>query len=347
MDKSVKNRERVRCIKPWANIFINDNRIKVCCWSEVVLGKLTEHTSLKDFWNSKEAQMIRRRMLDDNLSGICPGICPNLDDGSDNFLKFKQNRNKFKENESLIFESIKEGRQIIHSKPVGMDIAMDHDCNLRCIMCVGTLNPAYRISGGIYNLTDELSGSLRRIFFTGGEPFYSDRVYQFIRHCIKKEDDLEFGFITNGLNIDMELIKEIKVLDICFSIDGATKEIYEKIRQRARFEIVMKNLKRVLEYRRNNNYFTVKVMFVVMASNFREIHKMINLVEDMGVELRFIPIGIKKGHPENIFEQEKHLNELLSIIRKASHLTKCKTTLNELRILELLAIKNILSRTSS
>lgn len=334
----------IPCIEPWTNLFIDNNKIKVCVPSKMVIGELTEHTSLMDFWNSREAQIVRRYMLQGNFSAICHGACANLYGERDGFQKYKKNKKRFTENELLLFDAIKQGKEIVEVKPLSIVIAMDHGCNLSCFMCENIHKPEYVISNGIYRLVDELSSSLRKIFFTGGDPFYSGRVPLFIDYCIKKGYNFNYGFFTNGLNVNMELLKRIHLDEIYISIDGVTKKTYEKIRAGSTFEKVMDNLKRILEYRKRNNWFEVKVMCVVMKTNFKEIPMVIELFESMGTEVRFVPLFGMEGHPENIFEQERHLNKLLSIIRKAKLNTKKESTLIDLKILEWLVIKNILGK---
>lgn len=332
----------LRCLNPWFNLAINNNKIKVCTASKVVIGELTKDTSLKDFWNKKEIRMVRKCMLEGNLSNICHGACSVLYDARDGFRKFKKNRKRLTKDEVILINTVKQAKDTVGFHPMNITISMDHNCNLRCTMCQTIWdNPGYSISEGIYRLIDELSGNLKRIFFTGGEPFYSGRVLNLINYCIQKGYDFKYGFFTNGLCIDMDLLKRIHIDEIYISIDGAAKKTYEKIRVGASFERVMANLNRLLDYRREVGWFDINVMFVVMRSNFREIPLMLKLFEGRKVRVLFSPFLGPEEHPENIFVFGEHLTPLLSFIRSAMVKTKDKSALNSLKIVEHTVIKSL------
>ena len=76
---------------------------------------------------------------------------------------------------------------------------------------------------------------------------------------------LEIKMNTNGILSNDELSRSIltnEVTDLVFSIDSYEKENYEQIRRKAKFDTVIKNIKRFIEIRETefpNNRTTVRV----------------------------------------------------------------------------------------
>lgn len=342
------NPMNVRCMKPWTTIHLEDNEIKTCCWSKQVIAKLHHNTSLSDFWNNKIAQYIREKMLKGKTEDICLPICPVLRLGSDNFEHFEKYREGFWENEKKIYKHIKDANTVIDSKPFDISIVIDRVCNLRCIMCFIFDKPERYLSNGYCNLVDETGDSLRQVYFAGGEPFYSKRTLAFINDCINKNYKFRFGFVTNLTIFKKELLEKIRLDSVVVSIDGATKETYEKIRRGASWEKVMDNLRALIKLKsEHRDKFVIKVAFVAMVSNFREIPKAIELFESLGVELEFIPILQKQDHPENIFEKKEYHDEFMRIIRQAQNKTPQARVSNSLKILENILIEKIVHNLSN
>jgi len=327
----------IPCIKPWTNLFINDNQIKFCCWSPVVIGRLNKDTSLEDFWNGQEARHMREHILRNDFYEYCPEICPCLNGKTDSFQRFARNKKGFNKNEQLIYKEIKNSRTVLKSRPYEMTLAMDHSCSLRCIMCSSIQKEAgYVISEGIYKLTGQILDTLGLIFFTGGEPFYSERVARFIGHFKGKKPALKWGFITNGLNINMLLLKKLKIDHICVSIDAVTEDVYEKIRIGSNFRTVIGNLKELLNYRDNNYYFPIKITFVAMSLNYRQIPMAVDFFESLGLELEFRMLLSYQGYPEefDLLNHKELWPDLWEVLEKARRMAKRKSTLNSLNILK-------------
>lgn len=332
----------IKCMKPWTTLHLEDNQIKTCCWSKQVLAELRDDTTLADFWNNATAQYLREKMLKGVTDDICPSTCPVLNLGSDNFAHFQKYKTGFWENEKKIFRHIKNGDLSLDSKPFDLSVVIDRVCNLRCIMCFIFDRLDIVVRDGFYRLVDETSASLRQVYFAGGEPFYSKRTLDFINVCIQKDYRFRFGFVTNLTILKKELLKKIRLDSVVTSIDGVTKETYEKIRRGANWEKVMHNLNALIKLRgEHRDKFVIKVAFVVMVSNFREIPKAIELFESLGVDLEFIPILQKKDHPENIYEKEEYFDEFMHIIQLSREKTSQSRISSSLNTLENILIERI------
>jgi MoaA/NifB/PqqE/SkfB family radical SAM enzyme len=124
-------------------------------------------------------------------------------------------------------------------------------------------------------------------FTGGGEPTTHPRLPGMVRAA--KEAGCQVGFSTNGTLLDPGLSKTLVSLGIdwiSFSIDAATAETYERIRQGAEFETVIKNVEALRDTKSSRGGKSPKVMmvFVMMRENYHELPLYIDLAHKLGVE---------------------------------------------------------------
>ena len=91
---------------------------------------------------------------------------------------------------------------------------------------------------------------------------------------------------TNASLLDRnENYKNIIDADICelqVSIDGGTKETFEKIRAGSRFEKVLKNSTMLNEYASKVNYNRTRAWTLVQRNNYHELENIVSLCFNMG-----------------------------------------------------------------
>jgi MoaA/NifB/PqqE/SkfB family radical SAM enzyme len=102
---------------------------------------------------------------------------------------------------------------------------------------------------------------------------------------------------------------------ITFSIDGITKEVYEKIRKGGDFEKLLKNLKILNNYRKNKpGKLKTLLNLVVMKSNYHQLEHYIEFAKENEFDcFQISPIEDFKGE-ENIFLQNNI--EAMSYLQK-------------------------------
>jgi len=127
-------------------------------------------------------------------------------------------------------------------------------CNLRCTMCFQvdksfTKKPYMGVMDFdlFKKVIDQLvDGGTKAITFASrGEPTLHPRLAEMLNYCRGKF--LEIKLNTNGTKLDDELIRSILdngVHELVFSIDSHIAEIYEKIRVKSNFELVLENIRR-------------------------------------------------------------------------------------------------------
>ncbi len=127
-------------------------------------------------------------------------------------------------------------------------------CNLDCIMCPTGLHidtrPKGYIDWDLYTaIVDEIAPFAEAVVLhSWGEPLLHKRIIDMIRYA--KERGLWVETSTNAMLLDEKRSREIidAGLDRIFlSMDGLTKETYEKVRVGGTFERVLGNIERFLE----------------------------------------------------------------------------------------------------
>jgi radical SAM protein with 4Fe4S-binding SPASM domain len=135
-------------------------------------------------------------------------------------------------------------------------------CNLRCMMCFQS-NKALPISkttkvslmemSTFKKIVDECA--MNRLpalkLSWRGEPMLNENFTEMVRYA-KAKGILEVTSLTNGTLMNENICREIvdaKLDQLVVSIDGFTKETYERIRAGADYDVVLNNLKNLIDIR--------------------------------------------------------------------------------------------------
>jgi MoaA/NifB/PqqE/SkfB family radical SAM enzyme len=164
------------------------------------------------------------------------------------------------------------------------------ECNLECVMCPWReLHPeeALMSPATFAKIAPYLPLTATVDFTGGGEPTTNPRLPEMVRQA--KEAGCEVGFSSNGTLLDRSLAETLVSLKqdwISFSVDGATAETYENIRQGAQFDTVAENIHRLHQTKAACGSQIPKMMmvFVMMRENFHELPLYVDLAHQLGVE---------------------------------------------------------------
>lgn len=149
--------------------------------------------------------------------------------------------------------------------------------------------------------------------WVGGEPFLLKPVLEFIdNYDPEKWPKMGFCATTNGTLIGEELQEKLKRFPrvrLTFSIDGITKEVYEKIRRGAKWEVTERNLRLAAENSKTNPWF-VLISYIIMKSSFKDIPKAVELAFDLNVGICFGHVAGDQLRDENIFTYKELLRDI-------------------------------------
>ena len=164
------------------------------------------------------------------------------------------------------------------------------ECNLECVMCPWReLRPEQaQMSGDTFSRIARYLPLAHNVDFTGGgEPTTNPGLPNMVR--VVKEAGCEVGFSTNGTLLNRDLAHQLIALKqdwISFSVDGATAETYNQIRQGAQFDQVTANIETLRDLKAAAQSQTPRMMmvFVMMQQNYHELPRYVDLARELGVE---------------------------------------------------------------
>lgn len=207
-------------------------------------------------------------------------------------------------------------------------------CNLKCVMCPWREIAKKASDHGIMapEIWQAIRPYLSRVqsvdFTGGGEPLLQPRLADWIGEA--KTAGCETGFLSNGLLLKEEKLNAI--LDagidwICISIDGASAEMYNKIRVGSNFERVCENVANIARLRTGNVPKTM-INFVLMDMNFHQMEEIVQLAARLGVDqLNFKQCDVirdQEGKGFGLFASEEtgEIRRLKKTLDKARRLAK-------------------------
>jgi len=125
----------------------------------------------------------------------------------------------------------------------------------------------------------------------GGEPTLHPDYIDLIRYL--REKGILVASITNGYNLDDEVIKEmaanLAILQV--TLDGPNAEIHDQLRGRGSFEQAMKTIERLKYY----NLHQLRIAFTCTSRNIRYFPEMLDLCLQIGANdlrtMQLVPVG--------------------------------------------------------
>jgi len=112
-----------------------------------------------------------------------------------------------------------------------------------------------------------------------GDPFAS-HVYRYFMDQTPERDNIKYSILTNALMFKEfhtripYVIRNLKELGV--SIDGASKETYEKLRLGGRWEKINENLECISQLKKKHDFRFI-LHFVVQKANYHEMEDIIEL----------------------------------------------------------------------
>lgn len=166
-------------------------------------------------------------------------------------------------------------------------------CNLACRMCLVRYRPKLGKREGAMCLhvfkaiVDDLP-DLEKLTLQGlGEPLLAPDFDRMVEYACAR--GIRVGFNTNGTLLTRERAERLVAAGVDWlhvSLDGATKETYEAIRDGSDFDRVRTNIAGLVGVRqaRDTERPTIQLVFVAMRRNLHELSALVRLAAELGVE---------------------------------------------------------------
>ena len=200
-------------------------------------------------------------------------------------------------------------------------------CNLKCQMC--PLNNGLNRKTGVLSfekfkkIYDEINPPYLNL--TGiGEPLLNPDIFKIIKYGRAKGSLVKID--TNGTLLTDENIKKLIHSEPTFvsvSIDSVDKKTYEKIRKGAKFEMVIENFKKLIQYRNQINSKTkIHLFFVLQEENILELPEFIKFGDESGVDSINGTVVISMGKNKNEKNRKINLEKISKVKRELKELKK-------------------------
>jgi len=187
---------------------------------------------------------------------------------------------------------------VFHGQPARIQhlrLAIDDSCNLRCPSCRkgmifhkegSAYNLGIRLADKINDWLQNYNKSLQVHIGSDGDPFAS-HVYRHFMEQTPQRDNIKYSILTNGLmfkefyNTVPHVINNLQELGV--SIDGASKETYEKLRLGGKWEKIIEGVECISRLKKKYN-FRFCLHMVVQQENWHEIETMLELGRTYNVD---------------------------------------------------------------
>lgn len=312
---SVELRRDHICGRAMSQLFIQpDGKMTPCCWlNDYHFGHITTH-SMKEGWNSENAVKLRNEFQ----NGQVPEVCRS---------SIEKHSCNIEDTELLVGD--------YGTMPRKMDVMLNGDCNLDCIMC----NIDQEINGVFTDDTfwseakEKFIPHLEYIDIKGGEPFIQKDIYRLIDTVSEINPSILWNITTNGhynfTNKIAQYLDKMQINSFTVSIDSLDNENFKKIRpvyqryqteknSESDLELVKKYLDSLIEYsfhaRDVDNSFAVTVNMCIQKLNYHEVENFICFSLEKNINLFFIFIEDPKRESLLDFNREKREQILKSFI---------------------------------
>ncbi|OAN11329.1 hypothetical protein A3K86_20470 [Photobacterium jeanii] len=238
--------------------------------------------SLKDIWNSEEAKLFRKSIIDGSYRYCLKDSCSFLMDESHRFPLLE-------EYHESIQKDILRADGVMSHGPAHLNCGFDMSCNLSCPSC---RNEQFIESGEraekIQDIECEIESMgtfFHSIYISGsGDPFGSPHSKKFLKRMTQQKYPRlkSINLHSNGQLFTQrnwlqlpQFIRDCE-LSVEISLDGASKETIETNRRGVNFDKLLDNLKFISKLRESNEIKFLKFSFVVQENNFHEMREFVS-----------------------------------------------------------------------
>ena len=175
----------------------------------------------------------------------------------------------------------------VHGTPAFLQIEPTILCNLECKFCINPFLDRAREALTLEKFRRVLDQvpTVVKISLVGiGESTLNKSLFELVREA--KRRGIEIGTTSNGTILNDKILDGFvnSGLDwLNFSLDGATKETYERMRPGATFEKTLENIRTVVKAVGDRPKPKLDIWFLSTSYNIHELPMMIPLVKSLGI----------------------------------------------------------------
>jgi MoaA/NifB/PqqE/SkfB family radical SAM enzyme len=280
------------CYAPFVSLYLNTTgAVQACCRNQTfILGNINDQR-LTEIWNGGKIDALRKALTDYNFNHGCT------------YCEWESKRRS----DSFSIRLMSDPYPVVSPQPEWPSVIEfngSNTCNLECIQCCGESSSSIR--GNLEGLPplpkvykDQFFEDLRLflphlrfINFLGGEPFLAAEVHRIWDMMIEDGLTIPCRVTTNGTQYNARIERALNAIPmhITVSVDGITKETFEKIRRRANFETVIANLHRFHAYTHERG-MNFGISYCLMRQNWHELGDIVLFAEQLDCELSILMVA--------------------------------------------------------
>ncbi len=182
--------------------------------------------------------------------------------------------------------------QPIHNpfQPWTLDIEPTVACNLRCVMChsdkIREQRQVKNMSFEDFSKIINKIPTLLRVTIQGmGEPLLAPDFLKMVSYANQRDIAVTTTLNANFINEEIaRKVVESGLSRIYISLDGSTKETYERIRRGGNFERTLEGIRNLINARKKKGNPFIDLWMVGVDENIRELPMMVGLASGLGVD---------------------------------------------------------------
>ncbi len=240
-------------------------KIRVTEFEDINSNVIDKYEFLKKEWNQKENYLFRLLYKKKDV-GLLKSVFSYYNKSNVSFGEF--------------YKYYLNNKSDFYSFPEHLIIEVTNDCQHSCNFCPKTIShrnilelPLDIFKKIINEKKNDFKNGKSTIEFSGyGEPLLNKNIYDMIEYAKINLTNIEIDLYTNGELLTLEVFEQLNksgCTNIFISLDAVKKETYNRIHGRDVFNKVKSNLNQIIEYKKNNNIRTPKIIpnFVLCDEN--------------------------------------------------------------------------------
>lgn len=201
--------------------------------------------------------------------------------------------------------------------PIRLDVENVSRCNFRCTMCqVSDWGPTYQRAPDMTfdefkSLIDEQYGLIEVKLQGMGEPLLGrETFFKMIRYARSKH--IWIRSTNNGsllhFNENYKKLIDSGINEVQNSIDGATKQTFERIRRGSKFELVTENCKMLNDYCDSQGLLRTRMWTVLQRDNVAEFLDFVPLANELGFKRLTFTLSLSEWGQDNWAEANQDIS---------------------------------------
>ncbi len=222
--------------------------------------------------------------------------------------------------------------------PFYLQVETTTACNLNCSMCDSSVrNRKWDYQFMPVDFFKKIINQLpflKYLNLTGiGEPLLNKNIFEMVNIASKKKINVHFSTNATIINYDIaDRLIRAGLYSICFSIDAADKQNYEKIRKGSSFEKVIENIKIFIEKKKIlRSKILTQIYCVGTKENLQQIPKIVELGAELGIDhIRVQALYDHSGKNREILEQGLYSKSIVYEAKQIIEYAKRVASLNKI-----------------